>query len=230
MWHWSLPILPRFQPFKILYVLRFSSPKVPNQRSQFGHHHNLHLSKFIFFSLTQVIMLTLRISITWRSLVKPAQLSLGSHRVSWTVKKWHGDLHRPRVSLPGVLRHIHIVGVPLVMLRPEDSSEADTVTLVLWQNVWQMWTRELWPVHHGHWMNPPPLTQAPESATEPGLPTKKRLMAALSFMTCTLWFAKIRPQFARWKPHLHVATKVIVEPKTTASQSNSPIRLGGGYF
>ena len=77
-----------------------------------------------------------------------------SHRVSWTMKKWHRDLHRPRVSLPRVLRRIHIFGVPLVMLRPEGSSEDDTVPSVLWQNVWQMVAGELWQVHHGRLMNP----------------------------------------------------------------------------
>lgn len=35
-----------------------------------------------------------------------------SHRVSWTVKKWPSDLHRPRVSLPRGLRRIHIFGCP----------------------------------------------------------------------------------------------------------------------
>ena len=170
MWHWSLPILPRFQPFKILYVLRFSPPKSQVKEDNLdittiytflnsfflpytSHHPNV--QNFHHMTIFGETCTTL-----------PGE----SHRVSWTLKKWHGDLHRPRVSLPRVLRRIHIFGVPLMVLRPEDSSEADTVTLVLWQNVWQMWTRELWPAHHGHWMHAPPLTQAPESATGPGLP------------------------------------------------------------
>lgn len=53
-------------------------------------------------------------------------------------------------------------------------------------------------------------------------------MAALGLVMCTLWFAKVRPQFARRKPHLHAATEVTVEPQTTASQSNASIRADTG--
>ena len=170
MWHWSLPILPRFQPFKILYVLRFSSPKVPSQRSQFGHHLNLHLSKFIFSPLLK--------SPSQRSeFPSHDDLWWNLHNSPWGVTQSLLDREEvtrwpPQtkgVSPQGVKVHPHR-WASLVVLRPEDSSEADTVTLVLWQNVWQMWTRELWPAHQGHWMHPPPLPRALESATGPGLP------------------------------------------------------------
>ena len=175
MWHWSLPILPRFQPFKILYVLRFSSPKVPSQISQLdittidtflnsfflpylSHHPNTQsLHHMTIFGET-------------------CKLSLGRHTVSWTMKKWQNDTPQNKgVSPQGVKEHSHLWGAPGWCWGQRTALRMTLYTLVLWQNVWQILTWKLWQVHHSHLMNPPPLTQAPESATEPGLPYKKNI-------------------------------------------------------
>lgn len=204
MWHWSLPILPEFPALKILYALRFSSPKSQVKEA------NLDITTIYTF-LNAFFLPYLRHHPNtpefpshddlWWNLNSPPW---ESHRVSWTVK-WHSDLHRPRVSPQGVGASTSL-GCPWWCWGQRAALEDDTVPSVLWQSVWQMVAGELWlKVHHSLLNEPPPLTQAPESATEPGLP--KRLMAALGLVVCTLWFARSGHSLLRRKPHLHAATK-----------------------
>ena len=226
MWHWSLPILQKFQPFKILYVLRFSSPKVPSQISQLDIatvdtflnsfflpylSHRPNAQNFHHMTIFGETCTTI-----------PGE----SHRVSWTMKKWQNDTPQNKgVSPQGVKEHPHLWGAPGWCWGQRTALRMTLYTSVLWQNVRQILTRELWQVRHSHLMNPPPLTQAPESATEPGLPYKKKhLWQPWASWCARSGLPRSGHNLLEEKSHLHVATKVTAEPKTTASQSNSSIK------
>lgn len=145
-------------------------PKVPNQRSQFGHHHNLHLSKCILSPLptspSQHSELPSHDDLWWNLHYPPwgvTQSLLDHEEVTQRPPQTKG------VSPQGVKAHPHLWGAP-------GDAEARG-QLWRWHCTLSVVTkcmtnggRRAVPSASRPLNEPPPLTQAPESATEPGLP------------------------------------------------------------